>query len=265
MCRVRACAPAGGAARKRTTARDLYHYGIHVRACAYVRVSARSFSCIVRQVHLRHKGDGAPRVARPVQALGDPVRPRPPPRLRARRCRRCAAARGAAAPGAGPHHAALDAAAAALPVVGRGRAPRAHGWRARPTGARKGVGRSRPARPHGWRAGTRAAPSSRRCRRWSTGRASRNCECRRRRAHTGPADALNVAGGRAARALDVYDWVHVCVHMCVRSSACMCMRTYARMRRLRSSVRVGVRGRGRARGGSGSGRPLIVCHFVHFI
>jgi hypothetical protein len=32
----------------------------------------------------------------------------------------------------GPHSAALDAAAGALPVVGRGRAPRTHGWRARP-------------------------------------------------------------------------------------------------------------------------------------
>ena len=29
-----------------------------------------------------------------------------------------------------------------------GRAPRAHGWRPRPTGAREGVGPSRPARPH---------------------------------------------------------------------------------------------------------------------
>ncbi len=37
-----------------------------------------------------------------------------------------------------PGRAALDAAAAALPVVGRGRATRAHGWRARPTGARSG-------------------------------------------------------------------------------------------------------------------------------
>ncbi len=52
--------------------------------------------------------------------------PRPPPRRRAR-LRRCAAARGAAA---------LDAAAAALPVRGRG--PRAHVWRERPTGARPG-------------------------------------------------------------------------------------------------------------------------------
>jgi hypothetical protein len=47
-----------------------------------------------------------------------------------------------------PPRAALYAAAAALPVVGRGRAPRAHGWRVRPTGARSGLGRSRPARPH---------------------------------------------------------------------------------------------------------------------
>jgi hypothetical protein len=48
--------------------------------------------------------------------------------------------------GRGWHHAALDAAAAVLPVVGRGRAMRAHGWRAGPRPARgTGWGRSRPA------------------------------------------------------------------------------------------------------------------------
>jgi hypothetical protein len=99
----------------------------------------------------------------------------------------------------GPSRAALDAAAAALPVVGRGRAPRTHGWRARPTGARSGVGRSRPARPHGWRAGTRATPSSRRCRRRPTGRASRHCECRRRRAHAA-APMRRRGGGRVVSA-----------------------------------------------------------------
>ncbi len=42
-----------------------------------------------------------------------------------------------ALPRRAPGRAALDAAAAAaLPVVGRGRAPRTHGWRARPTRAR---------------------------------------------------------------------------------------------------------------------------------
>ncbi len=55
----------------------------------------------------------------------------PPPcafaEMPALRCGACAAA-----PCARQHHAALDAAAAALPVVGRDRAPRAHGWRARP-------------------------------------------------------------------------------------------------------------------------------------
>ncbi len=88
-----------------------------------------------RQVHLRHEGEGAPRVARPVQALGDPVRPAPAA---------AAAVRVGGGAGAallrmalprralGWHHAALDAAAAALPVVGRGRATRAHGWRPRP-------------------------------------------------------------------------------------------------------------------------------------
>ncbi len=96
-------------------------------------------SCAVRQGHLHHEGEGAPRVARPVQALGDPVR-------RARRRRRpCAfaavrvrgaaargaAAPGAAAPGAAPHHAALDAAAAVFPVVGRGRGRAPRAWLAR--------------------------------------------------------------------------------------------------------------------------------------
>ena len=44
----------------------------------------------------------------------------------------------------------------------------------------------------------------------------------------------------SARAPDVHDWVHVCVHMCVRSSACACVRTYARMRRMHPSLGVGV-------------------------
>ena len=94
--------------------------------------------------------------------------PRPPPRRRARlrRCGRCAAARGATAPGRWGR--------AARRWMRRrrrcrssavGRAPRAHGWRARPTGWAFAVGRSRPARPHGRRAGGRTTPSSRRCRR----------------------------------------------------------------------------------------------------
>ncbi len=103
-----------------------------------------------RQVHPLHEGEGAPRVARPVQALGATVRPPPPPPppcafAAVRALRRCACA---AAPGAGPHRAASDAAAAVLPVVGRRPSPRAHGWHPRPTGAREGVGPSRPARPH---------------------------------------------------------------------------------------------------------------------
>jgi hypothetical protein len=44
----------------------------------------------------------------------------------------------------------------------------------------------------------------------------------------------------SARAPDVHDWVHVCVHMYVRSSACVCVRTYARMRRMHPSVGVCV-------------------------
>jgi hypothetical protein len=49
-----------------------------------------------RQDHLLHEGEGAPRVARPVQALGATVRPAPAcrrRRARSRRCRRSAAAR----------------------------------------------------------------------------------------------------------------------------------------------------------------------------
>jgi hypothetical protein len=79
---------------------------------------------------------------------------------------RCACA---AAPGARPHHAALVAAAAVLPVVGRGRAPRVQGWRARPTGVRQGVGPEPPGAAERWRAGGRTTPSSRRCRRRSSG------------------------------------------------------------------------------------------------
>jgi hypothetical protein len=44
----------------------------------------------------------------------------------------------------------------------------------------------------------------------------------------------------SARAPDVHDWVHECVHMCVRNIACVCMRTYARMRRMHPSVGVCV-------------------------
>jgi hypothetical protein len=46
------------------------------------------------------------------------------------------------------------------------------------------------------------------------------------------------SGGSSARAPDVHDWVHVCAHMCVCSTSCMCVQTYARMRRMLSSVRV---------------------------
>jgi hypothetical protein len=45
----------------------------------------------------------------------------------------------------------------------------------------------------------------------------------------------------SARAPDVHDWVHVCVHMSVRSSACVFVRTYARMRRMHPSLNRGRR------------------------
>jgi hypothetical protein len=44
----------------------------------------------------------------------------------------------------------------------------------------------------------------------------------------------------SARAPDVHDGVHVCVRRCVRSTACVCVRTFARMRRMHPSVGVGV-------------------------
>ncbi len=162
-------------------------------------------------------------------------------RARSRRCRRGAAARGAAVPSAGAEPRCVGCGGGGVAGRRPSAEPRASARLARAADRlASGVGRSRPARPHGGRAGTRPTPSSRRCRRRSTGRASSTCECPRRRAHTAPPSAPTRGGRRAARAPDVHDWVHVCVHMCVRSSACVCLRTYARMRRLRSSVGVGV-------------------------
>jgi hypothetical protein len=142
--------------------RGVYHVRAGVRAWPLSMASARSTSkphvCPMlrgggaaarargaRQAHLLHEREGAPRVARPVHGLGDPVRP------------------------LGRHRAALDAATAALPVVGRAEPARA--WlapAARPARGRGGVGAARR-RPHWWRAGTRATPGSRRCRWRSTG------------------------------------------------------------------------------------------------
>jgi hypothetical protein len=160
-----------------------------------------------RQGHGLHEGEGAPRVARPVHALGDPVRPIPPRRRRARlrRCRRCAAARG-------------DGGVA-------GRRPRpspARAWLARAADRRAlGVGRSRPARPHSWRAGPRTTPSSRRCRRRPTGRASRHCEFSRRRARTAPPMRRRVVGlVVSTRARRARLGTCVCAYVCIRVRAC---------------------------------------------
>jgi hypothetical protein len=186
-----------------------------------------------RQVHLRHEGDGAPRVARPVQALGATVRPAPAARRRARsrRCRRCALRVALPRRALGPSHAASDAAAAVLPVVGRrpsaARAPLARAAD-RPAVA---VGQRRPARPHGGRAGTRTTPSSRRCRRRPTGRASRFCECPPPPRSRGLADAptRGRAGRERARTtrarlgmcgcVGVYAAVHACVGVRMRACA----------------------------------------------
>jgi hypothetical protein len=120
-----------------------------------------------RQVHRLHEGEGAPRVARPVQALGAPVRPA------------AAAVRGGAGaallPRAllhralGRHHAALyAAAAAALPVAAAAEHVRAWLRGCRPARVRGEAGPSGAAAR--WRAGTCPTPqSSRRCRRRPTG------------------------------------------------------------------------------------------------
>ena len=95
-----------------------------------------------RQVHLLHEGEGAPRVARPVHALGGTVRPaprrRPPPfasaAVPALRCCawRCRAWRWGRAARRWMRRRRRCRSSAV------GRAPRTHGWRARPTGARSG-------------------------------------------------------------------------------------------------------------------------------
>ncbi len=168
------------------------HASVCLRACACVRVGARAVLAVLYGRLIRYtKVRALPESLGQCKLLETLCVPHPPAcllcafaPLPALRCCACATARGA-----GPRRAALDAAAAVLPVVGRGRAPRAHGWRATADRRAFAVGRSRPARPHGWRAGTCPTPSSRSCRRRPTGRASRDCECRRRRAHTGAADA----------------------------------------------------------------------------
>jgi hypothetical protein len=129
-----------------------------------VRAHVCPFCTAARQVHLRHEGEGAPGVARPVQALGAPVRPAPSPgRLaRSQRCRRCAAAMACRVP--------RWAAPRGVGCGGRGRAEPARAWLA-PAVDRRALG-VRP-EPLGAaarrRAGPRATPSSRRCRRRPTG------------------------------------------------------------------------------------------------
>ncbi len=90
-----------------------------------------------------------------------------------------------------------------------------------------GVGRSRPGRPHGWRAGTRATPSSRRCRRRSSGRTWRQCERPCLRAHTAPPMRRRVlcCAASGARTKRARLGTCVCVHMCV--CVWQCMHVYA--------------------------------------
>jgi hypothetical protein len=183
-----------------------------------------------RQVHRLHEGDGAPRVARPEQALGGTVRPAP-------------AAAAAVRVGGGAGAALLRE---ALPRRGAGAEPRGVGCGGggvagrRPSAeprARVAGARGRPARSPG-RAG--AARHSR------TVGAQVRVQLRARGAAGGgrlaqPQETVSAAAaalppappmrrrgvGRvvSARAPDVHDWVHVCVHMCVRSSARACIRT----------------------------------------
>ena len=92
--RVRPCrvASASGYSRRSRTHQCAYHAHAGARlgrarrlsmgsACSPARppIGARRARAArargARQVHRLHEGEGAPRVARPVQALGDPVRP----------------------------------------------------------------------------------------------------------------------------------------------------------------------------------------------
>ena len=78
----------------------------HVSPCCAAGAAACARGAL--QVDLLHEGEGAPRMARPMQALRDPVRPAatpPPCAFSAAPALRCCAC--GAAPGAGPHHAAL--------------------------------------------------------------------------------------------------------------------------------------------------------------
>ncbi len=151
------------------------HRCVCVRACDFLwlrPVCPHVYPCFARAVRGRYisstKVRALPESLGRCKLLEKLCVPPPPPcafaAVPALRCCACAAA-----PGAGPHLAAFDAAAAALPVAGR--------------------------RPSASRAGTRPEPSSRRCRRWSTGPTSRHCECPRRRAHKAPPMRRRVAGG----------------------------------------------------------------------
>jgi hypothetical protein len=213
-----------------------------------------------RQVHPHDEGDGAPRVARPVQALGGTVRPRRrPAAVRVRggagaallrvRCR---------ALGAGPWHAALDAAAAALPVVGRRARARMAGARSRPARGPGWAGAARDGRTVGAQVGVQqrargAAGGGRVAEPEETVSARAAALTRPRRC----ADAWQAASGarttRAPLGTCVCVWVYVAVYACV----CVRMRACAECVPARGRGHVGVYARG------GSGGLLIVCHSVY--
>ncbi len=101
-----------------------------------------------RQVHRLHEGEGAPRVARPVQALGDPVRPAsaPPPcafALPRARCRagRRAGPRGVGCGGGGVAGRRPSAEPRARMAGARGRPARDRGRAGAAPRGRKGAGR----------------------------------------------------------------------------------------------------------------------------
>ncbi len=180
-----------------------------------------------RQDHRLHEGEGAPRLARKVHELGVPVRPAPPSRrlARSRRCRRCAAPR--ALPRRVLGRTTRRWRCGGGGVAGRRprRAPRAHGWRARPTGARPG--RAGAAR----RGGTGGAQGGKRHRARSAAGGGRlafpeEIVSAPAAALTRPrrcADAWRaVSGARTRRAR-----LGTCVsaYVCVRSSECMCVQT----------------------------------------
>ncbi len=127
VCRSRACGCACVRMCVRACAVSFHGIG---RCCA--AGSGRTRMPCARQVHRLHEGEGASRVARPVQALGVPVRPAPAAAVRVR-----GGGGAALLPRALPH----------LALGHTARPSPAHAWLARAARPARGTGwgRSRPA------------------------------------------------------------------------------------------------------------------------